>query len=175
MLSNHLILCCPVFLLPSIFPGIRVFSNESALHIRWPKYWSFSFSIQYLPMNIQGWLPLGMTGLISLQSKGLSRVFSSTTIWKHQLILQHSIFCMVQLSHPYVTIGKNIALTIQTFIGKVMSLLFNTLARSVIAFLLRGKCLLILWLQSPSTVILEPSKIKSVTVPNNTIFTLTHL
>ena len=84
MPSNHLILYCPLLLLPSIFPSVRVFSNESALHIRWPKYWSFRFSIQYLPMNIQGWLPLGMTGLISLQSKGLSRIFSNTTVQKHQ-------------------------------------------------------------------------------------------
>ena len=114
--------------------------------------------------NIQDWFPLGLTGLISLQSKGLPRVFSNTTVQKHQF-LWHSAFCMVQLSHPYMTTGKTIALTIQTFVSKVMSLLFNMLSRLVITFLPRSKCLLISWLQSPSAMILEPPKIMSVTVP----------
>ena len=130
-----------LLLLPSIFPGIRIFSSELALHIRWPKYWSFSFSI-VLPVNIQGWFLLGMTGLISLQLKGLSRVFSSTTTLK-ALIPQRSAFFMVQLSHPYMTTGKNTALSTETFDGKVMSLLFNMLSRFVIAFLPRSRCLLI--------------------------------
>ena len=119
-----------------------------------------SVSASVLPMNIQGWFHLGLTGLITLQSKGLLRVFSSTTVQKHQF----SAFFMVQLSHPYMTTGKIIALTIQTFVGKVMSLLFNTLCRFVIAFLPRSMCLLISWLQSSFTVILEPKKIISVTV-----------
>ena len=114
-----------------------------------------------LPVNIQDWFPLGWTALISLQSKGLSRVFSNTTV---QSILQHSAFFMVQLSHPYMTIGKTIALPRQTFVSKVISILFHILSRFVIAFLPRSKCLLISWLQSPSAVILEPKKIKSVTV-----------
>ena len=125
MPSNHLILCRPLLLLPSIFPSINVFSSESAFCIRWPKYWSFT-SAQVLPMNIQSWFPLGLTGLISLLSKGLSRVFSSTTVWKH---LWWSALFMVQLSHPYMTTGKTIALTIWTFVGKVVSLLLNTLTR----------------------------------------------
>ena len=154
MLSNHLILCHPLPLLPSVFPRIRVFFNELALHIRWPKYWSFSFSI-VLPVNIQGWFLLGMTGLISLQLKGLSRVCSSTTSLK-ALIPPHSAFFMVQLSHPYMTTGKTTALSIETFDGKLMSLLFNMLSRFVIAFLPRSRFLLISWLQSLSAVILEP-------------------
>ena len=121
MPSNHLILCCPLLLPPSIFPSIRVLSNESVLRIRWPKYWSFSFSIS--PSNGYSGFPLGWTGLISLRSKGLSRVFSNTTVQKP--ILRHSASFMVQLSHPYMTIGKTIALTKWTFVGKVMSLLFN--------------------------------------------------
>ena len=112
-------------------------------------------------MNIQGWFPLGLTGLISLLSKRLSRVFSGTTVQKHQFF---SALFMGQLSHPYVTTGRNIALTRRTFVGKVMSLLFNMLSRFVIAFLPRSKRLLISWLQSPSAVILEPKKIKSVNV-----------
>ena len=116
-----------------------------------------SASASVLPMNIQDWFPLGLTGLISLQSKGLLRVFSNTTVQKHQF------FC-AQLSHPYMTTGKTIALTRRTFVGIVMSLLFNMLSRLVIAFLPRSKCLLISWWQSPSAVILEPKKIKSVTV-----------
>ena len=115
-------------------------------------------------MNIQDWFPLGWTGWISLQSKGLSRVFSNTTIQKHQF-LQHSAFFIVQLSHPYMNTWKTITLTRWTFAGEVMFLLFNMPSRFVIAFLPRSKCLLISWLQSPSSVILEPPKIKSVTVP----------
>ena len=133
MPSNRLIFCCPLLLLPSIFASIRVFSNESAFHIRWPKYWSFSFSISR-SMNTQDWFPLEWTGWISLQSKGLSRVFSNTTVQKHQF----SAFFIVQLSHPYMTTGKTIALTRWTFVGKVMSLLFNMLSRLVITFLLRS-------------------------------------
>ena len=122
---------------------------------------SIGASASVLPMNIQDWLPWGLTGLISLQSKGLSRVFSST-IWKHQFFsTQPSLW---STSHPYMTMGKTIALIIQTFVGKVMSLLFNVLSRFVIAFLPRSKHLWISWLQSLSTVILEPNKIKSATV-----------
>ena len=137
----------------SIFPSIRHFPNELALCIRWPKYWSFNIS---LPMNIQDWIPLELTGLISLQSKGLSKVFS-----KPKASILYSDFFMVQLSYPYMTIRKTIALIIQTFVSKEMSLLFNMLSRLNIAFLPRSKCLLISWLQSPSAVILEPKKIKS--------------
>ena len=126
MASNHLILSCPLLLLPSIFPRISVFSSKSALPIRWPNYWSFSI---VLPMNNWGWFPLGLTGLIFWQSKGLSRVFSSTTI------LQCSAFFMIQLSHLYMTPEKSIALTRWTFVSKVMSLLFNMLSRCVITFL----------------------------------------
>ena len=132
MLSNHLIFYCPLLLLPSIFPSIRVFSNESALHISWPKYWSFSFSISS-SNEYSGLISLGLTGFISLQSKGLSRVFS-TTVQEHLF----SAFFMVQLSHPYMTTGKTTALTIQIFAGKVMSLLFNTLSQFVTAFLPRS-------------------------------------
>ena len=132
MPSNHLILYCPLLHLPSIFPSIRVFSNESTLCIRWPKYWSFSFSIS--PSNeYSGLISIGMTGLISLQSKGLSRVFSNITVQK-QSILQCSAFSIVQLSHPHMTTGKTIALTRWTFVGNVMSLLFNMLSRLVIVF-----------------------------------------
>ena len=163
MPSNHLILYCPLLLLPSIFPSIRVFSSESALHIRWPKYWSFSFS-SVLPMNIQDWFPLGLTVLISLQSKGLSRVFSSTTIQKHRFFsAQLSLWSN---SHIHTRLlEKTIALTRWTFVGKVMSLLFNVLSRLVIAFLPRSKRLLISWLQSPLAVILEPRKICCVWIP----------
>ena len=162
MLSNHLILCQPLFLLPSIFPSIMVFSNESAF---WIKYQSIgaSVSASVLPMNIQGWFPLGLTGLISWLPKETLKSLLQHHNSKAS-ILWHSAFFMVQLSHPYMTTGKLIALTIWTFVGKVMSLLFNTLSRFVIAFLPRSKCLLILWLQSLSTVILELKKIKSVTV-----------
>ena len=152
--SNHLILCCPL-VLPSISPSIRVFSSESVLRIRWPKGWSFSFRV--LPMIIQDWFPLGWTGWISLLSKGLSRVFSNTTVQKAS-ILQCSAFFIVQLSHPYMTTGITLALTRWTFVGKVMFLLFNMLSRLVLVFLPRSKCLLVLWLQSPSSVILKPLK-----------------
>ena len=122
---------------------------------------SIGASASVLSLNIQGWFPLGLTGLISLLSKGLSRVFSSTTVWKHQF--SNASF-MVQLSHLYMTTGKTIALTRWTFVGKVTSLLFNMLSRLVIAFVPRSKHLLISWQQSPSAVILKPEKIKSVTV-----------
>ena len=167
MPSNHLSLCCPLLLLPLIFPSIKVFSNESALRIRWPKYWSFSFSIS--PSNeysrlISFWL----TGLISLQSKGLSRAFSSTTYQKHQFFgTQPSLWSN---SHPYMTTGKTITLTIWTFTVKVLSRLFNTLYKFVITFLPRSKHRLISWLQSPSAVILEPKKIKSVTVSTVSLY-----
>ena len=134
---NHLVLRRPLLFLPSIFPSIRVFFNELALCIRWPEYWSFSFSISLSNKNIQDWFSLGSTGLISLQSKGLSRVFSNITVQKH-LILQLSAFFIIQLSHPYMTPGKTIALTMWTFVGKVMSLFFNMLYRLVIVFLLRS-------------------------------------
>ena len=154
MLSNHLILCCLLLLLPSIFPSIRVFSTESAVHIRWPKSWT---SASVLPMNIQGWFPLGLTGLISLQSKGLSSIFSNIITQMHQFFsAQPSLWSNSQL---YMTTGKTIALTGLTFVSKVMSLLFNTLSKFV-AFLPRTKRLLILWLHSLSEVILEPKKIK---------------
>ena len=137
MPSNHLILCCPLLLLPSIFPSIKVFSNESALHIRWPKYWSFSFNIS---PSSEHWSPLGWTGWISLLSKGFSSLLQHHS---SKAILRHSAFFIVQLSHPYMTTGKTIALTRQTFVGKVMSLLFNMLSRLVITLLPRSKCLLI--------------------------------
>ena len=154
--SNHLILCCPLLLLPSIFPSIRVFSNESVLCIRWPKYWSLSFSIS--PSNeYSGLISLRMDwlGLLAVQGtlKSLLQHHSSKA-----LILQVSAFFIVQLSHPYMTTGKTITLTRRTFVGKVMSLLFNTLSRFVIVFLSRSKHLLIAWLQSPPIVILEPPK-----------------
>ena len=162
MPSNHLILCRPLLLPPSVFPSIRVFSSESALPIRWPKYWSFSFSIS--PSN-------EYSGLISFRMDWLDLLAVQRTL-KHLLqhqsskpsILQRSAFFIVQLSHPYMTTGKTIALTRWTFIGKVMSLLFNMLSGFVIAFLPGSKHLLISWLQSPSAVILEPREIKSVTV-----------
>ena len=159
--SNHLLLCCPL-LLPSIFLSIRVFSNESTLYIRWPKYWSFSFSIS--PSNEHsGWISFRIDWFHLLAVKGLLRVFSSTILLKAS-ILQHPAFLMVQLSHPYMTTGKTKALTIRTFVGQVMSLLFNMLSRFVTAFLPRSNHLLISWLQSPPAVTVEPKKIKSVTV-----------
>ena len=161
MPANHLILCHPLLLLPSIFPSIRVFFSESILCLRWPKYWSF-FSVSVLPMNIQDWFPLRLTGLISLLSKGLSRVFSNTTVLRHQYFGTQPFYC--QLSHSYTTTGKTIALSRRTFVGKVMSLFFNMLSRLVIAFLPRSKRLSISWLQWLSAVIMEPPKIKSVTV-----------
>ena len=154
---NRLILCRPLLLLPSIFPSIRVFSDKSVLLIRWPKYWSFRFSIS--PSNEH-------SGLISFRMDWLDLFAvqgTLKTLLKHHnskaSILQHSAFFMVQLSHPYMTTGKTIALTTWTFVGKVMSLLFNMLSRLVITFLPRGKTLLISWLQSPCAVILEPKKI----------------
>ena len=151
MPSSHLILCCPLLLLPPIPPSIRVFSNESTLPIRWPKDWRFSFYIS-LSNEHSGLSPLGWTGWIALQSKGLSKVFFNTTVQKHQFSAW-SAFFIVQLSHPYMTTGKIIALTKWNFVGKIMSLLFNMLSRLVITFLPRSKRLLISWLQSPSTVI----------------------
>ena len=127
MPSNHLILCCPLLLLPSVFPSIRIFSNESALGIKWPKYWSFSL-VSVLPMNIQGWFPLELTGFISLESKGLSRVFSSTAV------LEHQFFFLIQISYPYMTTRKTIALTRRAFVGKLMSLLLNMLSRLVVQY-----------------------------------------
>ena len=162
MPSNHLILCCPLLLLPSIFPSIRDFSNESALHIRWPKSWSFSFSIS--PSNeYSGLISFRINWLDLLAGQGTLKSILQQQSWKAS-ILWHSGFFILQLSHAYMTIRKTIALARQTFVGKVMSLLFNMLSRLVIAFLPRSKHLLISWLQSPSAVILEPRKIKSVTV-----------
>ena len=159
VLSNHLILCCPL-LLPSIFTSISIFSNELVLCLKWPKTDGASASV--LPMNIQGWFPSGLTGLISLLFKGLSRVFSTTTIWRHQFFgAQPSLWSNSHI-HPYMTTGYIIVLTTRVFVGKVMSLLFNTLSRFVKVFLPRSKHLLISWLQSLSTVILDP--IKSVPV-----------
>ena len=161
--SNHLILCCPLLLPPIIFPSIRVFSSESVLPIKWPKYWSFSFSISH-----SSWY----SGLISFRMDWLDLLAVQGTL---KSLLQHhsskasvlhcSTLFIVQLSHPYMTTGKTIALTRRTFVGQVTSLLFNTLSRLVIAFLPRSKkFLLISRLQSASAVILEPKKIKSVTV-----------
>ena len=159
MPSNYLILCHPLLLLPSIFPSIRVFSNESGLHVRWPKYWSFSFNIS--PSN-------EYSGLISFRIDWLDLLAVQGTLKSllqhHSLkasVLWRSAFFIVQLSHPYMTTRKTIALTRWAFVGKVMSLLFSMLTRLVITFLPRSKCLLISWLQSPSAVILEPQKIKS--------------
>ena len=163
MPSNHLILCCPLLFLPSIFPSIGVFSNESALHIRWPKYWSFSFSIS--PSN-------EYSGLISFWMDWLDLLAVQGTL---KSLLQHqnskASICrcsvqlfIVQLSHPYIITRKTIALTRRNFVGKVMSLLLNILSKLVITFLPRSKHLFISWLQSPSAVILEPRKIKSATV-----------
>ena len=159
MPSNHLILCCPLLLLPSIFPSIRVFSSESVLRIRWPKYWSFSFSIS--PSNEYVGLisfRIDWFDLLAVQGtlKSLLQHHSSKT-----LILRCLAFFMVQLLHPYMTMGKTIALTRQTFVGKVMSLLFTIVFRLAIAFLSKNKHLLISWLWSPSVVILEAKKIKS--------------
>ena len=155
MPSNHLVPCRPL-LLPSVFPSIRVFSNELVLRIRWPKYWSFSFSIS--PSNEH-------PGLISFRMDWLDLLAVQRTL---KSLLQHhsskasillcSAFFIVQLSHPYMTTGKKIALTRWTFVDKVVALLFNMLSRLVITFLPRSKCLLISWLQSPSAVILEPPK-----------------
>ena len=156
MPSTHLILCRPLLLLPSVFPNIRVFSDESALHIRWPKYWSFSFNIS--PSNEHpGLISFRMDWLDLLAVQGTLKSLLQHHSSKAS-ILQCLAFFTVQLSHPYMTTGKTIALTRRTFVGKVMSLLFNMRSRLVITFLPRIKCLLISWLQSPSAVILEPKK-----------------
>ena len=161
MPSNHLILCWSLLFLPSIFPSIKVFSNESALHIRWPKYWSFSFSIS--PSNeYSGLISFRMDWLDVLAFQGSLK--SSPHYSSKASILQLSAFFIVQISHPHMTSGKTIALTRWTFVDKVMSLLFHLLSMLVIVFLPRSKHLLISWLQSPSAVILEPPKLKSVTV-----------
>ena len=153
--SNHLILCCPLLLLPSIFPSSRVFSNESALHIRWPKYWSFSFNIS--PFKGLIFFRMDWLDLLAVQGtlKSLLQHHDSKAS-----ILWRSAFFTVQLSHPYTTTGKTIALTRRTLVGKVMSLLLNILSRLVITFLPRSKHLLISCLQSPSAVILEPPQSK---------------
>ena len=162
MPSNHLILCCP-FHLPSIYPSMTVFSIKSLLHIRWSKYWSFSLSIT--PSNeYSGLIPFKMDWFDLLEVQGTLKSLLQHHSSKAS-ILQGSSFFIVQVSCPYMTTGKTIALTRQTFVGKVMSLLFNMPSRLVIAFLPRSKHLLVSWLQSLSTVILEPKKIRSVTVP----------
>ena len=158
MPSNHLILCHPLLLLPLVFPSIRVFSNESALCIRWPKYWSFSFSIS--PSNEYSELISFRIDLFDLAVQGTLKSLLQHYSSKAS-ILQCSAFFIVQLSHPYVTVGKTIAFTRRTFVSEVMSLLFNMLSRLVRAFLPRSKRLLISWPQSPSAVILEPKKIVS--------------
>ena len=162
MPSNHLIFYRPLLLLPSIFPSIRLFSNELALHIRWPNYWSFSFSNSH-SNEYSGLISFRMDWLdlfdVEGTLKSLLQHHSSKT-----LVFWCSAFFIVQLSHPHTTTGKTIAFARWIFVGKGMSLLLNMLSRLVITFLPRSKCLLILWLQSPSTVILESPKIKSVTV-----------
>ena len=168
MLSSHLILCHPLLLLPPILPRIRVFSSESTLHIRWPKYWSFSFSI--IPSNeYPGLISFRMDWLDLLAVQGTLKSLLQHHSSKAS-ILQCSAFFIVQLSHPHMTTGKTIALTRQTFVGKVVSLLFNMLSRLVITFLPRSKCLLISRLQSPSAVILELQTIKSDTVSTVSLF-----
>ena len=156
MPSNHFILCRPLLLLPSIFPSIMVFSNESALHMRWPKYWSFSFNIS--PSNEHPGLissRMDLLDVLAVQGtlKSLLQHHSSKAS-----ILQCSAFFRVQLSYSYMTTGKTTALTRRTFVGKVMFLLLNMLSRLVITFLIRSKCLLVSWLKSPCAVILEPKK-----------------
>ena len=158
MRSNHLILCHPLLLPPSIFPSNRVFSSESVLRMRWPKYWSFSFSIS--PSNEYGLISSKMDWLNLLAIQGTLKSLLQHHSSKPS-ILQCSAFFMVQLSHPYMATGKTIALTRWTFVGRVMSLFFNILSKLVITFLPRSKHLLISWLQSASAVILEPPKIKS--------------
>ena len=168
MPSSHLILCHPLLLLPPIPPSIRVFSNYSVFRIKWPKYWSFSFSIS--PSNeYSGLISFRIHWLDLLAVQGTLKSFLQHHSSKTS-ILQHSDFFIVQLSHPCMTTGKTIALARWNFVSKVMSLLFNMLSRLVITFLPRRKCLLISWLQSPSAVILEPPKIKSATV-----FSVPHL
>ena len=160
MPSNHLILCCPLLLLPSIFPSLRVFSNEWALCVRWPKYWSFSIS---LSNAYSGMISFRMDWFDLLAVQGTLK----SLLQHHSLkasVLQCSAFFMIQLSHPYMSAGNTIALSIWTFVSKVMSLLFNTLSRFVIAFLPRSKHFKISWLQSPSAVTLKHKKMKSVNV-----------
>ena len=159
MPSSHLILYCPLLLLPPVPPSIRVFSNESTLRMSWPKYWSFSFSISP-SKEIPGLISFRMDWLDLLAVQGTLKSLLQHHSSKAS-ILQRSAFFTVQLSHPYMTTGKTIALTRRTFVGKVMSLLLNMLSTLVITFFLRSKRLLISWLQSPSAVILEPRKIKS--------------
>ena len=158
MPSNHLIPCCSLLLLPSTFPSIKASSNEWALCIRWPKYWSFSFSTN--PFNeYSGLIAFRIDCFDLLEVQGILK-----SLFQHHSskasFLRCSAFFMFQLSNPYMTTGKTIALTIQTFVGKVMSLLFNTLSKFVISILPRIECLLILWLQSMSVLILEPKKMK---------------
>ena len=154
--ANHFTLCHPFLLSPSIFPRIRICSNESGLCIRWPKYWSFSCSISSSNEH-SGLISFRMDWIYLLEVQGTLKKFLQNHSSRAS-ILQRSTFFTVQLSHPYMTTGKTIALSRQTFVGKVMSLLFNMLSRLVITFLLRSKCLLISWLQSPSAVTLEPQK-----------------
>ena len=162
MPSSHLIFCCPLLLLPPITPSIRVFSSESTLRMKWPKYWSFSFSIS-LSNEQPGLISFRMDWLDLLAVQGTLKSLLQHHSSKAS-ILQHSDFFTVQLSHPYMTTGKTIALTRRTFVDKEISLLFNMLSRLVIAFLQWSKRLLIAWLQSPSAVILGPQNIKSATV-----------
>ena len=163
MPSNHLIFCRPLFLLPSIFPSTRVFSNESVLCIRWPKYWSLSFSINSPKNEHSGLISFWIDWLDFLGVQGRLKSLLQNHSSKAS-VLQHLSFFRVQVSHPCMTTGKTIALTRRTFVGKVMSLLFNMLSGLVIAFLPRSKCVLISWLKSPSAVILEPPKIKFLIV-----------
>ena len=167
MPSNHLILGHPLLLLPSTFPSIRIFSNESALCMRWPKYWSFSFNIS--PSNEHpGLISFRMDWLDLLEVQGTLKSLLQHHSSKASILL-YSAFFIVQLSHPYMTTGKTIDLTRQTFVGKVVSLLFNMLYRLVITFLPRSMCLLISWLQSPSAVILKPRKIATVSTVSPSI------
>ena len=162
MIPSRLLILCHSLLLPSIFPSIRVFSSELALCIRWPKYWSFSFHLSP-SSEYSGLIYFRVDWFDLLEVQGTLKSLLQHHNSKAP-ILKHSAFFMVQLLYPYMTTGKTIALNIRTFVTKVMSLLFNMLSRFVIAFLPRSKCLLISWLKSLSTVILEPKKIKSVTV-----------
>ena len=168
MPSNYLSLCFPLLLLPSIFPSVRVFSSESALCIKWPKYWSFSFNIS--PSNEHpGLISFRMDWLALLAAQGTLRSLLQHHSSKASILQCSSLF-IVQFSHPYMTNGKTVALTRRTFVDKVMSLLLNMLSRLVITLLPRSMCLLISWLQSPSAVILEPRKIKSDTVHSFPIY-----
>ena len=163
MPSNHLILCRPLLLLPSICPSIMIFSNESTLHIRWPKYWSFSFNISPSSEH-PGLISFRMDWLDLLAVQGTLKSLLQHHSSKAS-IFRHSAFFIVQLSHPYMTTWKTIALTRRTFVGKIMSLLLNMLSRLVITFLPRNKFLLISWLQLPSAAILEPRKISQPLFP----------